>query len=329
MSDLPNTDVVDWLTQQGVRRVFHAPLGATWDDDPGNNGDHLIRLGAEEAFRKAGVESVASPENAELILLRGNGAMLEKFRAGKETLSRYSNEFPDTPLAVLPASYLFPTESIADRLANRRAPTTLFCRETYSYKHLTEDHDLPAGCSVLLSEDTAFYLAGSPLVESLSGHPGEHVLLVERVDSEHPAMALSASKRSLTSKIGGLLPLGVKQMLYPLVDRGRGLRQTPFRKRAEAILASEHPELVGQPRVVADISLKRSRDFDGFCQDIAKASAVFSTRLHVAILAALCGKPTYIFTGAYHKIQGIYEQSMTHFDRVQLVSDWAGEEAGS
>lgn len=119
----------------------------------------------------------------------------------------------------------------------------------------------------------------------------------------------------------------MKKPLYPLRAFLAQRRVSAFRHHCEEILRQEHPGLAQMPRLVRDISRRDYSTFDDFCEAVAAASVVLTTRLHVGIFAALLGKPTYIFGGPYHKIRAIYEHSMAGFSNVTFVP-W-GESAGN
>ena len=96
-------------------------------------------------------------------------------------------------------------------------------------------------------------------------------------------------------------------------------RRTPFRERCEALLTEHCPEAVGLPRDIADLSNVNTCSFDAFCDRIAAARVVFTTRLHAGLYAAMLGRRTFIFDGAYHKIRGIHELSLKDRANVTFV----------
>ena len=97
-------------------------------------------------------------------------------------------------------------------------------------------------------------------------------------------------------------------------------RVTAFRKYCEKRLAKDWSEYRELPILCRDVSDRSLGNFEDFCDRIAEAAVVFSTRLHVGIFAAMLGKPTYVFEGPYHKIKAIYEHSMANMDHVTFVS---------
>lgn len=313
--------VREFLGNYRNRSVFFPPIADEQGNLVGNHGDHLIELGTRVVFRHLQLRLVSNPNQADLIVLDGGGHMLEMFGAGPRLFRELSRKWPNIPLCALPGSYHYPTRSFAEEVGDRHAPVVLFCRERYSFEHLTVDHRLPPFCSIQLDHDMAFELAGDPLVKAVAtGHP-KHVLIVERRDSEHPSIGLDPRRISTARRmVNKLIPHRFKKPLYPLVKAIRARQQTPFRKKCEQLLATSYSDFVDLPRLVHDISLPyQGEDFQYFCRAIGEAAIVFTTRLHVGILAAMAGKPTFIFDGAYHKIKGIYEYSLAQMPHVTFV----------
>lgn len=311
----------DFLESYRGGRIHHPPLVDDKGVIVGNNGDRLMVLGTDRVYRDLGIERVADPAAADLLVLGASGGMLDKFTHIPRLFQRLSQSYPDTPMCVLPSTFYYPTRPFADDVGVRRAPLAIFCRERYSYRHLTEEHRLPPMCSVHLDRDMAFELESDDYVARVRAKAPRHVLIVERVDVEHVAVALSQGSKSMQLRklAGRVLPPGIKRGLYPLVRFMRSKRQTPFRETCERLLRERHPELVGLPRLVADVSNVNTCTFDEFTNAVGEAAAIFTTRLHVAILGAMAGKPTFVFEGPYHKIRGIYEHSLAGRPGVHFV----------
>jgi exopolysaccharide biosynthesis predicted pyruvyltransferase EpsI len=318
MSQAPSMHAVcDRLaTLKGVP-IYNIPLANPDGKLVGNNGDMLIHLGAQQLFDRCGLTFVDDPDRAELLLMGGNGGMLEKFTVVPGLFREYWSRYPDKPLLMLPSTYYFPQHPPTEGLPARSADVELFCRERVSYDHLRHDCHLPTCCRVTLSHDTAFALADSPLVRQYVNRPGKHILLVERDDGEHPSRfaARSPERKSVRQWI----PPRLKKPLYPLRAFLFSKRITEFRRQCEEIIRQNHRRHDGLPRLVRDISRRDYCTFDEFCTAIGDAEIVFTSRLHVGIFAALLGKPTYIFSGPYHKIRAIYEHSMTGYANATLI----------
>ncbi len=281
-------------------------------------------MGADVLFERYDLSFVEDPDRAELLMMGGNGGMLEKFEYIPSLFREYWVRFPNKPLLMMPSTYYFPHRSVTEDLPDHTAEVQLYCRERVSYDHLRADGNLPPCCEVFLSHDTAFALHDSPLVESYRGRPGRHILIVERDDAEHPSKfgGPIGESRALRQYI----PAFLKKPLYPIRAFLSSKRQSGLRKQCEDVIRRHHPDKVNLPRVVRDISRKDYSSFDEFCEAIAEAEVVFTSRLHVGIFAAMLGKPTYIVEGPYHKIRAIYEHSMTQFENVSLLP-WGDQDS--
>jgi len=96
-------------------------------------------------------------------------------------------------------------------------------------------------------------------------------------------------------------------------------KDTAFVRSCHEQVLEDYPDLKQLPICAADISDPALCSFSYFSQLIAESAIVASTRLHVGILAAMLGKPTYVKSGAYHKIRGIHEYSMHGMSNVKLI----------
>jgi exopolysaccharide biosynthesis predicted pyruvyltransferase EpsI len=313
------TKVRDYLAQWRGSRIYRVPLLDAKGVPVGNNGDRLMVLGTDVVFRDLGLTACERPEDADLIAVSASGGMLEKMQRIPHLFRTLCAKFPDTPLCVLPSSYYWPTRPFAAELGERKAPTTLFCREPISFKHLTEEHTLGPGVEVILDHDMAFELEHEPIVTSRLAMPQRTVVMVERTDVEHVSVGMDSSKLGLRRHVSKHMPAWMKRSLYPLVNRARAARRTPFRERCEELLARHCPGAVSLPRDIADLSNVNTCSFDGFCDRIAAAQVVFTTRLHAGLYAAMLGRRTFIFDGAYHKIRGIYELTLKDREHVTFV----------
>lgn len=322
--------VREYLTEWKGKPIYRIPMLDHTGMDIGNNGDRLIELGGEQVFQELDLTFTDNPQQAELMLFRGNGAMLDYFVTAPRIFQEVWENYPNTPLGMLPATFHYPHRRFTEGFAQRKAPVTLFCRERTSYAHLLNDHDLPEVCAVGLGEDMAFELVDSLFLQPYLSGQKKHVLIVERGDREHPLRwedfwTSDPSSGAPIRTVSSRLPYWLKKPLYPLKHLLQRNRPTPIRTACEQIIETDWPQLAGLPRIVQDVSNKRICSFERFCETIADAAVVFSTRLHVGILAVLLGKPTYVFEGAYHKIRSIYEHSMrdydhlTYLDREQLL----------
>ena len=293
-------------------KFYFEPLG-------GNNGDKLIELGALRVFEVIGLKEVKKIEEAEVIVINGSGDLsyhpvskpIEETR--QATLLR---KFSQVPIILLPSSC---TPANAQRLASivqgRQAPTILFARDAYSFSSLKEL--ATPKIEVLLDHDMAFGLAGSNWLESWKDSPvNNDLLVVERFDAEG-ATALPMVYKT-PQFLRSLVPRKIKTLIKKK-SLGTIHANTPFIEEAAIKVKEYFPGSGYQKIKAADISLPQNHSFEEFCSDIAAASVVVSTRLHVCVLAALLGKQVVAvqFEGGV-KLAGVFENSLRKFPDTKL-----------
>jgi len=299
--------------------VFFEPLY-------GNNGDKLIQLGSHILLCSLRVIWTRNPKHSNIIVVNGGGAMNDMWRFGLEKLKYYSRRYPDIPLMVLPSSFHFDTTDFASLFQGRTSPIFLYTRERASFKIL-EGIAFPCETALGLDHDMAFYLCGTAYLQQLQSQKAtEHVLLVERGDLE----SLTGGHFRPRGRISRYLPKAVKMPLAQFVlnplkrlahmsSTHTMMPTTTFARETLAHVWAEYPQFKGLALYNADISSPSICSFQRFGQLIARAALVVTTRLHIAILAALLDKPTYLKSGVYHKIAGVYEHSLSAYPHVRLI----------
>jgi len=148
--------------------------------NPVIGGKYLInilfwRMGIDAGFRLLDV-----PEDVGLVLFEGGGYMNDVWYG--PTLLRAALRQTEAPIAVGPQSYVFARTRIADYFMDGRE-ATLFCRERYSYDHLTEQ-GLPPSVQLKVSPELALYLAPDDLGEFTEPREGRYQLVAMRRDRE-------------------------------------------------------------------------------------------------------------------------------------------------
>lgn len=290
----------------------------------GNNGDELILRGSKFLIDRAGCVAVGRPEDAEVLLING-GFKSDFWPFANATIQEYSRRFPATPLVILPSSYLFETTDFPSLFAGRSSPATIMVREEPSLD-LIRGMRFPCEVRLGLDHDTAFALADDPWFAALRGHAIDRdLLVVERGDAERVSEASESGlldSSTLRSAVARALPGPARSLAARVIGRvrraGADRPATPFAR--DAVSLAE--ECLGRPPktlLAADVSRRSVCTFEGFCHEIARSGVVVSTRLHVAILAAVLGRRTFIVAGRYHKIPGIYRHSMAGMEHVSMV----------
>jgi exopolysaccharide biosynthesis predicted pyruvyltransferase EpsI len=138
----------------------------------------LWKTGIDAGFRLIGV-----PEDVELVLLDGGGYMNDIWYG--PALLRAVMRQSQAPIAVAPQSYFFNRTKFADYFTDGRE-ATLFCREHYSYDHLTEQ-GLPTNVQLKVSPELALYLTPEDLEEYIEPREKCYQLVAMRRDRESAA----------------------------------------------------------------------------------------------------------------------------------------------
>ncbi|MFJ2550883.1 hypothetical protein [Microbacterium sp. NPDC087591] len=300
----------------------------------GNHGDALMFDVFLKIAQEAGITWVSRPEEAEVLVVRPNGALLEIY-AFPDLLAEQLRQLPDLPLVIFPSSALFPSEDPSRIFAGRTAPTVWVFRERYSFDHIRErwedqlddvhvqlvlDHDVVAGGNRYVHE-----LMGSPVSES-------HVLIAARIDAEAPTgrpMVKSARgavgapsrlKRSVARLLTRTDPGPLRRFGFRAYNRNRSAAaSSALVARLPAALRSELQSASGRVRAL-DASAKHLVSYRQYKRLVRGASLVVTDRLHVALPAAILGKRVFLVEAGYHKLTGVYQRSLSALPNITLVN---------
>jgi len=307
-----HTIVINKLKELKGKKVYFEPLA-------GNNGDNLMRLGAMVLFKELGLDLVDDISKAETVVVSGNGDLtihpknkpIEKSLLGLALL-----KYKDLPVIVLPCSCI---ASNAKRLSDifnlRTGSTTIIARDEISYSLFREF--APANVEVYVDHDMSFALIGSDWLNDVKKRISNNSLLVvERFDAER------ATKPPGVFRIPVLFRSLVPNSLKNLIKKralGAVYGNTPFVTEAISKAREHFPSLNYNVVKTGDISLPQNYSFESFVAEIANASAVVSTRMHVCIMAALLGKPFIAvqFEGG-HKVSALFEKSLQKLPNARL-----------
>jgi exopolysaccharide biosynthesis predicted pyruvyltransferase EpsI len=303
------------------KQVYFEPLH-------GNNGDKLIEMGSREMLRRLEAKLVTDPQQAEVIICNGGAGMTDIWVHGFKTLKYYNCVYPHIPLIILPSSFLFTKTNFPFLFSPRIAPAYVYAREPYSLSVL-QDLNFPTQVHLAIDHDMAFHLENSEYFDKLQSKTAQkHILIVERNDPESVTDTYTAIEPSSTKK-SIYIPQTIKRpirrhILTPLkhmaVSKNLGIgANTTFAQECLTQILHDYPHLKNLPVVAFDISNPELCNFHTFSKLIAEAAVVVATRLHVGILAAMLDKPTYIKSGSYHKIRGIYEYSLQDRHNARLI----------
>lgn len=273
----------------------------------GNNGDQLIKMGMAEVLRKTGMRADRTPRDADLILINGGGAMNDHWPEGAAQVMEALIEMaPDKDVVVGPSSYWFRSLDFPAILRKSSGHITLFCRERRS-EELLRSLDLPPHVTVMLSQDLAFELRDSEFLrEQRALAQDGQVLCAMRKDREGEGGVLAKTRAPW-------LPAPIRIPLARLRDR---LVANCSTDQLSPIFDSISPRPAASEIVYRDVSA--SLEFDDFCRELRNSRAVVTNRLHVGIFASLLGKRVHLLRGSYHKIDGVYEYSLSDNPAVSL-----------
>ncbi len=311
----PNSRSIDSvLGELNGQKVF-------FDKLHGNNGDRLISMGGQVSLDKAGVKCVDRWQEGTAIVVTGGAGLSSVWGGAYAEVSEYCHgEAGKLPLVILPSTMSFESGDFADSLRDRQGRTVVFAREQYTYQRLLDCkfHNVEIG----LDHDMAFALSDSDFINRLKASASQrHLLVVERRDAE----ALSGEPEKAVAAPGFLkkiVPIQFKRT-YKLRKHEAERKRSRFAKWVHQEIKNFFPTADSTNSRYIDVSLAGLVSFQNFCDLVKNASVVATTRLHVAILAALLGKPTLVIPGskAYGKIQGIYEQSLKDMEHVKIVEN--------
>ena len=284
------TNVRAWLRERAALPIYFEKLS-------GNHGDTLIQLGARHVFSKLNLTLVDDPERAQLIFVNGGGAMNEIWGHGLRMVSELRARHPQTPLCIGPSTFDFETFDFRTLIGQGRAPMTVFCRERTSAA-LLMPFASRGELDLHLDHDLAFQLRDSSFLEGARARRAEeHLLVAMRTDLEGRGATIGRLRAPF-------LPRALRRRLADLRDRfvARG---------ASSIIDGELARLeVAEPGRVITNDISRTGSFEDFVELVARATAVVTDRLHVAILSALLEKRCSLSAGRYHKNRSVYEMSL-------------------
>ncbi len=171
--------LVKKLDEQGVRySCFN--LENAYRRSLALGGKYLLNIFFWKTGIDAGFKLLDVPDDVEFVLFDGGGYMNDIWY-GPALLKVIIGQ-TNAPIAVAPHSYVFNHTRLADYFMDGRE-TTLFCRERYSYDHLT-GQGLPPNVQLKLSPELALYLTPEDLEEYIEPKEERYQLVVMRRDKE-------------------------------------------------------------------------------------------------------------------------------------------------
>lgn len=269
----------------------------------------LLKDIPHKCLYSASIESYLKPEISKdvIILFMGGGNFGDVWKRHQNFRYKVMSDFPENPIIQLPQSVHFTDNSLLhndiDFFAKHKGNITICLRDKKSYGIILENYlNVTAKLlpDMVLSFDIEKYSRKKD---------GRGILYAKRHDSEKtnynesliPENAVIADWPSMEK-----IPLSMR--IYYIFQR--------CSSHADSVLCSH------LYNVAADFYFRYF-----FKRQIIKSginflngySEIYSTRLHVAILAALLEKETYVFDNSYGKIKGVLDLWTKDWKKLKML----------
>lgn len=283
---------------RGRRRVF-------FRTQPGNAGDALINAGFYALAARLGVryeevrgDCFETPGGGadDLLILTGGGSLSEHWDIGAAWLAAFTQT--DIPLLIMPCSLL----GNADALRRLRPQDTLLLRDAYSYDFAAS---LGLRCRLALTDDLAFL-----------ADPAEVRRRAERVRLPRSTDDLRREVAFVQHRLSGL----------------RGHTLGAWRADAEARGSTEGLQRRYDISKLADYGALNRADSLYSARRLLEVAgwyrAVETDRLHMGVACLLMGTPVTLYANDYHKVRGVYEQSIAPYPQRRALVHFATDKPG-
>lgn len=274
-----------------------------------NIGDCLIWAGESQVLSGVGHRCVYScscdtfvykPLSPDvIILLHGGGNLGDVWRKEQDFRLRVIQMYPDNRIIQLPQTVYYSNlkQAVRDAEVMARHPRlTLFARDDYSYRFLTR---FGFSRDVLLAPDLAFALNHEDLQSMSLPEKGE-TLFVKRIDREMPDVNPDS------------VPSGAMIRDWPTVEADDSMVLSLYNQIREC---SESGDFSETHRFAKEVFLPYMiRHGVAF---VSPYTNVYTTRLHVALLSVILGKPVTIIDNSYGKNYRFFETWLKDTDGVE------------
>ena len=287
---------VQFLQENRHRTFYMKP----WN---GNSGDVLIWLGTAQLLKDLHVHRTLDPHEAQIILIPGGNQTMwqENIEVWKDAWSRW----PGKDFVVGPTTIWLGLTRWDHEIQHRHVRVmALFARDPASYAILLTCR-LNGNVTIGLSHDPALYLRDSELIgRHREAATDEFVLLAFRGDFE--------GLKKPPGRWGSWLHLVPSCLQQRIEGWDRTIRRQS--KIARAVRGTHSLK----PLRVCDVS---TFPFPYFLETVRSAEEVHTDRLHVMLLAAMLGKPTFAYGTRFRKLENVYEHSVKSWARVEFIPD--------
>ncbi len=269
----------------------------------GNSGDVLIWLGTEQLLEDLHVNRTLDPHAAQIILIPGGNQTMWQgnIEVWKDAWSRW----PGKDFVVGPTTVWLGLTRWDHEIQRRHVRVTaMFARDPASYAIL-QTCRLKRNITIGLSHDPALYLRDSEWIgRHRDAATDEFVLAAFRDDFE--------GMKKPPSRWGSWL------RLVPSCLQKRIEGCDPTIRRQSKIARAIQCTRSTKPMRVCDASVF---PLPYFLETVRSAEEVHTDRLHVMLLAAMLGKPTFAYGTHFRKLESVYEHSLRNWARVEFIND--------
>lgn len=296
----------------------------------GNNGDHLMLAVFQSILSEFDIEFSDVLAEPDVIIVPPNGALLETYSFPLLLKERLVG-FERIPLVIFPSSAYFPKKSPAFIFEGRTSDTLWILRERASFAHLESlwGRDLDAS-GVRLALDHDVVASGHQFVPAIIGESAASntTLVAGRCDREASSLDDQISNVMKGGSAGRFINIAkwvLAAATWPRLGTmiARNLRAAKLRAAGERLL--KQAQCAGYfPNsrsgvVFVDASATQFMTFNEYREAIRTSELIITDRLHVALPGVILGKRVVMVEAGYHKLGGVYNQSLTGCRNVVLV----------
>lgn len=279
----------------------------------GNLGDLLIAEATRQFFRRNHIiweeyNPSCPPDEGNIILVYGGGGRFTSHWGGIDLHLAHLTH-PRVKMGIILPHSFFEVDFFLKGLDERHV---IICREQRSYDYC---RSLVTKATVMLDDDMGLQLAIREL-PSLKPIPEMQDITNKEEHSQYELLKHGWHKKVLK---------GVRQSTVSTHVNGQ-------RKKVAFLLRTDKEKTA---TLNSPLSYDISRAWDSSCRETAFNSyfiqvfaaalsfpdVVVTDRLHVAIMAHLCGKEVYLLDNDYGKLSGVYNQSLSGEKNVHLLPD--------
>lgn len=243
-----------------------------------------------------------------VILLMGGGNFGDLWIRHQHFRHKVLEDFPNNPIVQLPQSICFNDQHFLQedikRFSEHKGNVTICTRDEKSFQFVNNNY--PTVDSVLLP-DMVLAFEVNKYVKPIKG---TGVLFVKRNDSES---AQNGGK--------GNIPQDAEVRDWPSMEKLFLSHRIITHRIIPQTVKLDEKFGTHITNTVSDLYFKnyfRKRIIKSGLRFVNQYRTVYTTRLHVGIVAALLGKPTIMFDNSYGKIKGVYEKWMNDWNNLNI-----------